>query len=117
MSGNPLVRPMVLGITPREAAWRLRENPDATLLLDVREVEEREVAVIEPSLHIPMGEILERISEIPRDREVVVYCHVGGRSELIASYLEAEGYERVRNLTGGIDAWSVEVDGGIPRYS
>ena len=108
---------MVGIVTPEEVARRLREAPQTFLLLDVREPDEREVAVIEPSLHIPMGEVLDRLAEIPRDREVVVYCHVGGRSQLIAAYLEAEGFERVANLTGGIDLWSQTVDPSVPRYS
>ena len=103
--------------TPEEVARRLREAPESLFLLDVRESDEREVAVIEPSLHIPMGEILARLAEIPRDRDVVVYCHTGGRSQVIAAYLEAEGFDQVANLTGGIDLWSQTVDPSIPRYS
>lgn len=107
----------MLAIAPGELARRLTEDPDSFLLLDVREEDEREISAIEPSLHIPMGEVLGRLSEIPRGREIVVYCHLGSRSEMIASYLETEGFPRVRNLTGGIDAWSTEVDPAIPRYS
>ncbi|MGI0054676.1 MAG: rhodanese-like domain-containing protein [Thermoplasmata archaeon] len=108
---------MVGRITPSEVAKRLAADPDALFLLDVREPDEREVAVIEPSLHIPMGEVMERLADIPREREIVVYCHMGARSEMIASFLEAEGYANVLNLTGGIDAWSAEVDPAVPRYS
>lgn len=108
---------MVARMTPEQVAKRLQEDPDALILLDVREPEEREVAAIEPSMHIPMGEVLERLDELPRDRLLVVYCHVGGRSEMIATFLETEGFEQVANLTGGIDAWSAEVDPSVPRYS
>ncbi len=116
MRNGPLLDPMVLGISPREVARRLRDDPDSLLLVDVREYEEREVAAIEPSLHIPMDEVVERISEIPRHREVVVYCHMGARSEAVAAFLEAQGYDRVLNLTEGIDGWSTQVDGSVPRY-
>lgn len=108
---------MVARLTPEEVARRLNDDPDSLFLLDVREPEERELAAIEPSLHIPMGEVLERMDEIPKDRTVVVYCHMGARSEMIATFLESEGYENVANLTGGIDAWSATVDPSMPRYS
>ncbi|HTT15151.1 MAG TPA: rhodanese-like domain-containing protein [Thermoplasmata archaeon] len=99
-----------------EVARRLKARPGAVVLLDVREPFERELAVIEPSLHIPMGDVPERLAEIPRDREIIVYCHGGGRSAMIAGYLEGEGYTAVANLDGGIDAWSVLVDRKVPRY-
>ena len=108
---------MVARTTPEEVARRLREAPGALLLLDVREVEERATAVIQPSIHIPMNEVPERLSEIPRDREVIVYCHHGARSEVVAGFLEGEGYPRVANLSGGIDAWSADVDRRVPRYT
>ncbi|MEM0128991.1 MAG: rhodanese-like domain-containing protein [Thermoplasmata archaeon] len=108
---------MVRPVAPAEIAERLRSDPDSLLLLDVREVDEREIAAIEPSLHIPMGEVMERLADLPKDREIVVYCHMGGRSQMIAAFLEGEGFERVANLTGGIDAWSCEVDPSVPRYS
>jgi rhodanese-related sulfurtransferase len=107
---------MVTDLTPREVADRLRAAPEETLLLDVREPEERAIAVIEPSLHIPMAEIAVRLAEIPKDRALVVYCHGGFRSAMIAGYLESLGFRSVANLTGGIDAWSVDVDPKVPRY-
>jgi len=86
------------------------------LLLDVREAFEREVARIEPSVHIPMQEIPSRLGEIPRDRAVVVYCHSGTRSAMVAGFLEQHGFRNVANLNGGIEAWSIEVDPDVPRY-
>lgn len=97
-------------------AQRLKERPDALTLLDVREPYERQLASIEPSLHIPMSEIPSRLAEIPKDRELVVYCHGGTRSYMVASFLEGRGFPSVANLAGGIDAWSLEVDPEIPRY-
>lgn len=86
------------------------------VLLDIREHEERQFNRIEPSLHIPMNEIPQRLKEIPRDREVVVYCHHGSRSAMVAAYLTQAGFEKVANLEGGIDAWSRHIDPKIPRY-
>ncbi len=107
---------MVEELSPREVAERLRQHPETVVLLDVREPDERETARIEPSVHIPMREVPDRLAEVPRDRDVVVYCHGGGRSAMIAGYLEGQGYERVANLHGGIDAWSRTVDPKVPRY-
>jgi len=86
------------------------------VLLDVREPFERDLAVIEPSLHIPMGEVPDRVGELPKDREIVVYCHGGVRSAMVAGFLESQGFGSVGNLSGGIDAWSVHVDPKVPRY-
>lgn len=107
---------MVRAKSAAEVAQERAADPEAILLLDVREDEEREIARIEPSLHIPMADVADRLSEIPKDREVVVYCHHGSRSMAVASYLETEGFDRLTNLTGGIDAWSKSVDPKVPRY-
>jgi rhodanese-related sulfurtransferase len=107
---------MVDGLSPAEVVQRLRAEPEGTLLLDVREPFERDLARIDPSVHIPMQEIPARLTEIPRDRPVIVYCHTGTRSAMVAGFLEHEGYRHVANLNGGIDAWSLDVDPAVPRY-
>jgi len=107
---------VVLEISPTELAGRLKTEPDAVLLLDVREEYERAAAAIEPSVHIPMQEVPDRLDELPRDRAIVVYCHTGVRSAMVAGYLEQSGFANVANLGGGIDAWSLEVDPDVPRY-
>lgn len=99
-----------------ELAAALRDPGRPITLLDVREDDEREVARIEPSLHIPMGQVARRMHEIPAGRPLVVYCHMGGRSEMVAAFLEANGHPDVANLAGGIDAWSRKVDPKVPRY-
>jgi rhodanese-related sulfurtransferase len=86
------------------------------LLVDVREDWERELASIPGSLHVPMGEVPARVDELPRDREVILYCHHGGRSLQVARWLEWQGYDRLANLEGGIDGWSQDVDPETPRY-
>jgi rhodanese-related sulfurtransferase len=108
---------MVEELAPEEVAAKIRQDPTAVVLLDVREPFEREIARIEPSVHIPMAEVPTRAEELPRDREIIVYCHGGTRSAMVAGFLEAKGYARVANLSGGIDAWSVRVDRRVPRYS
>jgi rhodanese-related sulfurtransferase len=107
---------MVAEVSAAELAERMRRTPDRLVLLDVREPYEREIASIEPSIHIPMRDVPDRLAEIPTDREVVVYCHGGARSAMIAGFLEHHGYPEVANLAGGIDAWSLTVDPKVPRY-
>ena len=92
-------------------------SDDPPLLVDVRTGPERSAAAIEPSLHIGLDRFVELApAEIPMDRDVVVYCHVGARSAQAAVWMKASGWSRVRSLAGGIDAWSEQVDPGIPRY-
>jgi rhodanese-related sulfurtransferase len=104
-------------ITPGElAAWfgdREREKP---LLLDVREPWEYEKARIAGSKLIPMRELPARIAEIDDARDVVALCHHGGRSLQVAMFLEKQGFKRVHNLVGGIDAWSRTIDPAVPLY-
>jgi rhodanese-related sulfurtransferase len=107
---------MVRQIEPSEVARKLKTDGEKVVLLDVREPFEREMAVILPSIHIPMGEIPERKGEIPLDREVIVYCHSGARSMVVAGFLASHGFRSVGNLAGGIDAWSMDVDPSVPRY-
>jgi rhodanese-related sulfurtransferase len=107
---------MVEEIEPDEVARRLSAGGAAPLLLDVREEDEVAAARIDPSVHIPMNEVPARLAEIPSEREIIVYCHHGSRSAMVAAFLEARGYPKVWNLSGGIDAWSKRVDPSIPRY-
>jgi rhodanese-related sulfurtransferase len=107
---------VVAQLSASEVSEKLKRTPEKVVLLDVREPYERDFAVIEPSLHIPMAEVAHRANEIPKDREVIVYCHGGVRSMMVAGYLANRGWTAVANLAGGIDAWSVEVDPDVPRY-
>jgi len=107
---------MVTELPPEAVADRIQEDPDRVVLLDVREPFERSLATIEPSVHIPMQEVPGRLDELPQDRELVVYCHTGLRSAMVAAFLESRGFARVVNLSGGIDAWSLRVDPKVPRY-
>lgn len=86
------------------------------MLLDVREHDELAVAAVAEAVHIPMREIPARLTELDRDRPLVVMCHSGGRSRRVAEYLRSSGFVDVFNLRGGIDAWSVELDETVPRY-
>ncbi len=89
---------------------------EGVTLLDVREPAEWRTAHVDDSLHIPMGTVPQRLDELDPEQTFVVMCHGGVRSLRVAEFLAASGYARVFNLTGGIDAWSLEVDSSIPRY-
>ena len=86
------------------------------LLLDVREPWEADIATIPGSTLIPLGELGDRAGELDPAASVVVYCHLGVRSEYAARQLAGSGFGRVRNLAGGIDAWSRTVDPAVARY-
>lgn len=85
-------------------------------ILDVREPDETRRARFAGALEIPLGEVPARLDELDRDEEIIVLCHHGVRSGRVAAYLEQQGFRRVANLTGGIDAWSLLIDPKIPRY-
>ena len=106
---------MVTELDPRELRGLL-ERKEKVLLLDIREPWERDQALIRPSLFIPMEEVPDRLHEIPQEGTVVVYCHHGMRSYVVADYLEQRGFSRVRSLRGGIDGWSTLVDPDVPHY-
>lgn len=87
-------------------------------MLDVRTVEEREIACLEPSHFVPLHELSHRVDELLplRNQMFVVYCHHGVRSAHAVAWLHHMGYEHAVNLEGGIDAWSIFVDPNVPRY-
>lgn len=101
-------------ITPAEFVAR-RERGEPVTLLDVREEWELGVASVPGVLHIPMGEVADRMQEIDRARDVVVLCRSGRRSLEVAKFLQQNGFKAV-NLAGGILAWSRELDATIPTY-
>ena len=92
------------------------DNKEDIFLLDVREGWEFALASIDGSENFPMGEVIDRQQEFAIEEEIVVICHYGERSQLVAQELVECGFN-VYNLIGGIDAWSQVVDPNVPRYS
>lgn len=84
---------------------RRLETNERPFLLDVREPEELADGLISGSVNIPMAEVEGRLSEIPDDCDVVVICHLGARSGFVTRRLNALGYDRAVNLSGGMEAW------------
>lgn len=103
------------GIHPKQVKAKLDAREDV-LLLDVREPWEVELAKIDGALVIATWELARRVGDLPKDREIVVFCHSGARSLLAARYLKRLGLPRVYNMIGGIDLWSVAVDPSVPQY-
>ena len=93
----------------------LRESGEPFQLLDVRTPGERETAQISGSTLLDPDEA-ERIAKLPLDTRLVFHCHHGGRSQAAAEHFAAQGFTNVYNVTGGIDAWSQEIDPSVPRY-
>jgi len=107
---------MISELSPQEFLDR-RAAGAAMTLIDVREAWETKLAPVPAAhLHIPMGQIPDRVAELDPAQETVVICRSGGRSLQVANYLERRGFANVRNLAGGILAWSREVDPSIPVY-
>ena len=97
----------------------LKQKIDAKedfFLLDVREPNEFQIGQIPGSTLIPLGEVPQRVSEIPRDKEIIVHCKMGGRSAKAAAFLRQQGFTNVKNLKGGILDWSDKIDPTVPKY-
>ena len=104
-------------ISPAQlAAWLADGSREKPVLLDVREPWEYQRARLEGSQLVPMREVPARLAEIEESKDVVAICHHGGRSMQVALFLEKQGFQRVHNLMGGIDAWSRTVDPAVPVY-
>ena len=102
-------------ITPRELKEQL-DKGNKPVLLDVREPWEYSLAKLEGSILIPLGTLPHSLDQLDRNAEIVAYCHHGMRSADATSFLLQQGFANVKNLIGGIDAWSVQVDASVPRY-
>ncbi len=102
-------------MTPIELKTLLDDGGKPTIL-DVREPHEYEICSLPGSILIPLGQIAARMDELNRDDEIVVHCKMGGRSAKAVEQMQKAGFANVKNLTGGIDRWSREVDSSVPRY-
>lgn len=112
---QPTQQPM-----PEISATELKERLDRgddLQIVDVREADEVAVAKLPNSIHIPLGQVINRMSEIDPNRETVVHCKMGGRSARAIEALKRSGFEgSLLNLKGGITAWSNDVDPSVAKY-
>lgn len=118
MADSPAEHPddLPLETDCRSVVAKQSANADM-LLLDCREADEYEFVRIEGTHFIPMSELQQRAAELHehRERHIVVFCHHGGRSLMVARWLRAQGYS-AQSMDGGIDAWAAEIDPNLPRY-
>lgn len=96
-------------------AERLRAG-DNFVLLDVREPWEFELAQLPNAKLVPLSTLPNEVASLNADAEYIVYCHHGMRSAMAANWLKGRGFNRISNMTGGIDAWSIVVDRSVPQY-
>jgi adenylyltransferase/sulfurtransferase len=98
-------------------AHRLHQcSPDTTMIVDVREPFELAICRIDGAEHIPMRSIPASLDTLPRDKHLLIVCHTGARSMRVTEFLRDHGFAAATNIAGGIDAWAIEVDPGMPRY-
>ncbi len=109
----PAAPPPVHSMSVQELSQRL--GAEGLTLVDVRTPEERERAVIEPSVLLDKDS-LAKLESLPKDSDLAFYCHTGNRSRGAAEHFRKKGFTRVSNVEGGIDAWSKEIDSDVPRY-
>ena len=102
-------------LTPKEFGERVRGGEDL-LLVDVREPEEYELARVEGARLLPLSLFNEWAPTLDPERPTAFICHHGIRSAQVCAYLARQGFEKLYNLSGGIDRWSTEVDPSVPRY-
>jgi rhodanese-related sulfurtransferase len=98
---DPTDRPQVMDVV---TVASIKDDPDV-VLIDVREPEEYAAGHIPGVLLIPMGEVPQRLDEIPTDKTVITYCRSGNRSGQVMQFLQQQGYDNVHNMEGGIIAW------------
>ena len=106
---------MDFAISPKELKKCL-DNGDKLVLVDVREEWEYSLAKVNGSILIPLGTLPQSLAQLNRDSEIIAICHHGMRSADATNFLLQQGFPNVKNLVGGIDAWSTQVDGTVPRY-
>nr|WP_315233164.1 rhodanese-like domain-containing protein [uncultured Albidiferax sp.] len=110
---------MIAQITPTDLPQWLQGQTDP-VVLDVREPAEWQAASVQADgftlVQLSMNEIPARLAELDPQRPIACLCHHGARSQRVAQFLLQNGFENVVNIAGGIDAWSLQRDPGVPRY-
>ncbi len=111
--------PSVHGHLPEltvEELKQLQDRGEKLVLVDVREPREWAISDLGESVKIPLGTLPQNLEKLSKDDEIVVYCRTGGRSGNAVAFLLENGFEKVRNLAGGINKWAERIDKSLPRY-
>ena len=108
---------MIEPMTPAELkAWLDDETRETPVVIDVREAWEHALVKVDGALHMPMQTVPGRLGDLDPAQPHVLMCHHGMRSYQVAQFLHNQGFDRVYNRTGGIDAWAEEVAPELARY-
>jgi len=99
-----------------EELKQARDRGDAVVLVDVREPREWAISDLPDSIKIPLGSLPASLDKLSKEDDIVVYCRTGGRSGNAVQFLMQQGFEKVRNLAGGINKWAERIDKSLPRY-
>ncbi|MGH8143430.1 MAG: rhodanese-like domain-containing protein [Steroidobacteraceae bacterium] len=102
-------------ISPQELKRRL-DAGERLQILDVREPWECAIVSLPGTMNIPLAQVPGRLKELDAGSELIAMCKSGGRSRRAADFLEKSGFRQVANLTGGIDAWTRDIDPDLPTY-
>src|SRR5439155_11634465 len=116
-AGEPAQEPKVSEgeIEVTEVKQKL-DRGDKFTLVDVREPHEHDICNIPAAILIPLGQVPQRMGELDKSADIVVHCKSGMRSAKACGILKAAGFEHIRNMKGGILAWSDQVDPSVPKY-
>jgi rhodanese-related sulfurtransferase len=113
---NPIRRPGFRNLTTAQVKEKL-ERGETFRLIDVREPDEYNIARIEGAELLPLSRAQQWMGALSPEEELVFFCHVGGRSQQVASYLAYQrGFTNIANMLGGIEDWSLRIDPTVPRY-
>ncbi|MEK6684420.1 MAG: rhodanese-like domain-containing protein [Nitrospirota bacterium] len=104
-----------LDLSPQDVKAKL-DGGEKIVFLDVREPWEVALNRLAGAVHIPLGELGQRYRELNPDADIIAYCHMGVRSLKATRFLKEQQFKNVKNLAGGIEAWSLQVDPKVPRY-
>lgn len=119
-SGDSIVDKKEEGLGPDdisvETLKKMRDKKEDFVLVDVRNPDEFQISVIDGSVKLPLPELPQRFQELPKDKLLVVHCKMGGRSARAVNFLKQQGYSKVKNVAGGINAWAERIDTNVPQY-
>jgi molybdopterin/thiamine biosynthesis adenylyltransferase/rhodanese-related sulfurtransferase/molybdopterin converting factor small subunit len=119
-SGDSIVEQEDTGLGPDdvsvEQVKKMLDRKEDFVFVDVRNPDEFQICAIDGTVKLPLPELPQRFQELPKDKLIVLHCHHGGRSMRALKFLRSQGYGKLKNVAGGIDAWAERVDPNVPQY-
>ena len=99
-----------------EQLKQMRDRKEDFVLVDVRNPDEFQISVIDGSVKLPLPDLPQRFKELPKDKLIVLHCKMGSRSMRALKFLRQQGYGKLKNVAGGINAWAERIDPNVPQY-